>query len=286
MLHEPAGFRRFEEWGFMFRHHRVSAAELRSIEEQIEKLDSVDAVCLITDDELTSIGRFVASTSPKLRVWSRTTLNSLIELHPQSIKTHFSEFPDALEELATRIKLQESGADPSRLKEFSTRLQNCPSGNEYFAEFETIGIDLFQHVFKEKLGPGVPQSRTFDEKHRRDVVFRNHRKGLFLDRCFHRFAADSIIVDFKNYGAPVSSAVITDVDKYANKALGKLIIVVSRHGAADGVLAAQIRTFRDSGTIVLVISDLDMLEMLRRMDGQLVPEDVLEDRLDELLRSY
>lgn len=44
--------------------------------------------------------------------------------------------------------------------------------------------------------------------------------------------------------------------------------------------------FRDTNTVVLVISDDDMIEMVKRKDRGQRPEALLEDVLDEFLHSY
>ncbi len=101
-----------------------------------------------------------------------------------------------------------------------------------------------------------------------------------------RFEADVVIVDFKNYEDPVDSGVINDVGRYANKALGRFIVVASRFGMKNTVPSTQIRQFRDSNNVVLVISDERMLEMVYRKERGERPEDVLEDLLDEFLLGF
>lgn len=101
-----------------------------------------------------------------------------------------------------------------------------------------------------------------------------------------KLGADFIIVDFKNYKDPVDGGVIAEVSKYANDAIGRLVIVVSRRGADDGVPTAQIRTFRDERTVVVVVSDEQLLEMVARKERGVPPEDVLEDLVDTLLVDY
>ena len=173
-----------------------------------------------------------------------------------------------------------------RLDEFRRRLKECPTGQEHFSDYERLIIEIFVYLFSDSLGEPKPQSRTLDGKQRRDVLFGNRRVERLWDRVFHRFAADFLIVDCKNHSDPVDGGVVTDVDKYANKALGRFILIVSRLGAEASAASTQIRVYRDSNTVVLVLSDAQLLEMVERKERGQSPEDVIEDALDELLMRY
>jgi hypothetical protein len=306
LLTEPAGFRRLERWAFEFKHHqddRVSAQDLRQIEAYLEADEpQIEIVCLATSGDLTSIGRHIAVRNSRIRVWDRTILDSLANQHLDVLERFFPDYAVALEEISQQFEEAASEVSPvpghpqentsviasvpSRLEEFESRLARCPSGRAHFSKYEKIGTELWHYLFPEELGEPKPQSRTLDGKQRRDVLFRNHRSTRFFQRTADRFDADFIIVDFKNYKDPIDSQVVNDVEKYANKALGHLIVVVSRAGADETVESTQVRIFRDSDTVVIVISDEQMLEMVSRRERGDRPEDVLEDLLDELLRKY
>jgi len=172
------------------------------------------------------------------------------------------------------------------VNDYRNRLKGCPTGQGHFSDYEAAVIDILSYLFPESLGGPKPQNRTLDGKQRRDILFRNRRARPLWDRVFHRFGSDYLIVDCKNYGNPVDGAVISDVDKYANKALGRFILVISRFGAEASVTGTQIRVYRDSNTVVLVLSDEQLLEMVARKERGQSPEDVVEDALDEMLLKY
>jgi hypothetical protein len=173
----------------------------------------------------------------------------------------------------------------SRRQEFADKLVACPTGREHYAQYESIGTELWRYVFEGKLGEPKVQRRTSDGTQRRDVVFRNLRTSPFFERIFKRFDADYVIVDFKNYGSAIGSDEIEKVGLYANAALGRFAVAVSRKGATQTAESAQQRWLRD-GTVVLVLSDDHMLEMISRKERGEEPEDVLSDILDELLLRF
>jgi hypothetical protein len=282
-LQEPGGFRRVEIWAFKFKHHqdnRISANDLRELEARFEYHGpSAETFCLITSGDLTTIGRSIAVRNPRVRVWDRDVLNRLVNKHLIILEKYFAPYPKAIDALM----LQFDPANAKRYDEFKQRLAACPSGREHFNEYEEIGTELWQYIFADKLGTPKVQRTTTDRVQRRDSLFPNLRKSGFFDRVFIRFDADFIIVDFKNYGDEINSDVIEEVSHYANRALGNLVIAVTRKGGGSAANTGQVRVLKDRNIAVLAVSDEHMLEMIARKERGEEPEDVLADLLDELL---
>jgi hypothetical protein len=116
------------------------------------------------------------------------------------LKTFFATYATALD--AVSKELGYPGASPSRHAEFKARLDACPKGEEAYAQYETLGTEIWHYLFPTALGEPKPQRRTLDGTQRRDVLFRNERTTKFFARVADRFAADFIVVAFKNYSAP------------------------------------------------------------------------------------
>jgi hypothetical protein len=291
LVPEPAGYRRYEQWGFQFktqRENRVSAKELRELEVCLEEQKEIDTICLITSGDLTSIGKHITVTNPKIRVWDRSILNRLVNIHLHVLEKYFPAYAVAIKSLSEKFSGESSDIPLGQgyRKYFADKLAACPAGRKHFAVYEETGTELWQHLFQGKLGEPRTQRGTSDRVQRRDVVFRNLRSSPFFQRIFHKFDSDLIVVDFKNYKNPLSSSVIEEVEQYANKAVGRLIVVVSRKGTTKAAEKAQHRLLRDKDTLILSISDQHMLEMISRKERGESPEDVLEDLLDELLVRY
>lgn len=285
---EPGGSRRVETWAFdykTYRKHRISAKELRESEQFLTKNTQFDVICLITSGDLTSIGNNIVVNNPKIRIWDRYILNVLVNEHLDILEEYFSGYKLAVttlqEELEKKTTIPSNG-----YQLFEEKLKNCPPGQEHFTDYENICVDIFKFIFSSKLGEPKYQSRTFDKKQRRDILFRNQQTSRFFQRIANKFGADFIILDCKNYSAPIESDVVFDVAKYVNKALGRFIIVASRYGSSSSVEAAQLRVMRDDDAIIIIISDVHLLEMLRIYEKNENPEDVLEDLVDEALLKY
>jgi hypothetical protein len=249
------------------------------VENLFDEQTAPDVLCIITPDDLTSVSRYVAADNERIRVWDRSILDRLANKHLDILRNYFEQYPNAVKELSRRLVKEQDNLD-AQFRELIGGLQKCLPGPENFAKFESIGIAFLEALFTDELGSPQPQVRTQDGTQRRDVLFR------FFDRLFHRFDADSIIVDFKNYANEIDPPTVNDVCRYANKALGRFVLIVSRKGAANSLPETQIRQYRDNNIACLVIDDNDLIEMSGRKCRQQRPEDVLEDKLDELLRSY
>lgn len=283
-MEEPAGFRRIEQWAFEFKHHkdnRISADDLHRLEAYLRDESSIDVICLITSGDLTTIGRSIAIANPRLRVWDRHVLNRLVHKHLNILDKYFALYPAAVAALNREF-------DPSNAKryyEFKHRLDMCPSGRDFFDEYEKLGTEIWEYVFDGKLGKAKMQRTTRDRVQRRDSLFLNLRTSPFFQRVFDRFDADFLIVDFKNYADPVTSDEVEDVGNYANTAVGKFVVALTRQGGGSAAMSAQVRRLRD-GVAVITVSDAQMLEMVARKERGENPEDVLSDLLDELLIKY
>jgi hypothetical protein len=291
VIREPAGFRRYEDWAFQLKargEDRVSVQEIRHLEQAFSEMSAgPDVLCVITSGDLTSIGRNVSVENPRIRIWDRPILDALSNRHVSVFGRYFAAYGIARETLLTRLdEVANQPPTASELESFTRRLEAIPPGRADFRDYEDIGTEIWNYTFEGKLGPGRPQERTIDGKQRRDVLFRNLRASRFFNRIAERYGADLIVVDFKNYTDPVDPDVIDDVCKYANEAIGRLLIVVCRRGMADAARATQVRRFRDQHVLVLPVSDTQMLEMVSRKENRDEPEDVLEDLLDDFLAQY
>jgi Restriction endonuclease len=285
LLKEAGGFRRSERWAFQFRNYqdnRITVEDLRKLENYLaEGSDEVDVVCLITSGDLTSIGNSVAVSNPRIRVWDRDVLNRLVHKHLHVLEQYFTTYPVAIRTLNDEV----ASLALDRLQEFTSKLAACSPGQSDFSDYERIGTEIWCYLFADELGEPRVQKETQDRVERRDVLFRNLRNSSFFKRISQRFDADFVIVDFKNYAEPIDGSVMKEVSQYANRALGKLIVVVSRKGSNESAAKAQ-RRLLEKGTVVLCVSDELMIEMISRKERGEGPADVLSDLLDNLLIAY
>jgi hypothetical protein len=282
---EPGRFVREEVWGFQLLDYDVGRPSASAVGEAVAKLGrnefAVDILCLVSVRGLTSVGRKISLESARIRVWDHAVMDILLHKHPEIMRQYFRPYVEVLERLQSDARV----VQPVEAR-YRAALESCPTGQRDFQTYEELGTEILGFLFQKTLGEPRVQTRTADGVERRDVVCRNNRDTRFFQRIGERFEADFVIWDFKNHGKPISGVVINDVAIYANPALGKFIIVVSRHGGSDSARAAQLRRLRNDRTVILIVSDQQLLEMIQRKERGNTPEDLLEDLLDELLLEY
>ncbi|WP_350431369.1 hypothetical protein ABIS04_13310 [Shewanella sp. H8] len=184
------------------------------------------------------------------------------------------------------IELNRINSKSYKLKE---SLLTCRPGKLDAYEFEKVGESIISYVFDGKLKLPARQSSTRDKKQRRDGVFRITSEEGFWGRVQRKFNSDFIIVDYKNYGSNIESDTLYSVSKYANNAIGKFIIIVSRLGISNKAIDSQLRVYRDMGVVVIVLSDDDLNMLIDNKNNEQsdeCPSQLLDSKLDELLLGY
>lgn len=108
IISEIAGFRRAENWGFIFKHYkenRITADLLHQVEARLDNSNSsLDVICLVTSGDITSIGKSIAVNNPRIRVWDRHILNRLVNKHLPVIENYFQSYKVAVEAIAPEIE--------------------------------------------------------------------------------------------------------------------------------------------------------------------------------------
>jgi hypothetical protein len=287
---EPGGFRRFEDWSFELKHFQQDNLTDSQVKEMQTYLGQnnikTEIRCLMTSADCSSIGRHISLNNPYMRLWDREILFNLLCQHTDIVAPFFPEFKIALDEIS---KLWDSTFAPVHtlqiLREFETKLDNCPKGQKSFALYEKLGIEIWNYLFCPNIGQAESQVTTYDAVQRRDALAKNNMGHPFWIHLGTRFGSEFVILDFKNYAKVVTPKEVNDVVKYANKMIGRFIFIVSRKGASKSCEATQMRWLRED-ICVLILSDSDLLQMIRMKSLGEAPEEFLNTRLDEMKKRY
>jgi hypothetical protein len=278
---EPGGFKRTELWAIECHHYQkniLNAEYLRNIANS-EYRKGIDIICIITSDDMILGKEKYIDDETNIRIWDRNVLSSLLFKHNKILEKYSKSINVAF--------VNTNAKQNNRYREqFGNRLKNISAGIEKYNEYENLGTEMFNYIFKNELGNGKVQKTTIDKTQRRDVLFKNMNISYFFQRIKSKFGSEFVIVDFKNYKNIVSQKTINEVSKYANSAIGRFIIVVSRKGSNVNTLKTQIRILRDHDIAIIVINDIELIEMVERKDIGLKPESILDDKLDELLICF
>lgn len=167
------------------------------------------------------------------------------------------------------------------------RLLSIPPGHEYFREYETVCTEILKYVLGDYLALWETQEPTNDGLYRFDLCckIKNGVNQDFFDTIKYSFNTKYIVFEFKNYRDKISQKEIYTTEKYLyEKALRKVAVIISRFGADEHALQAVRGSLRETGKLILCLSDNALLEMCDiKEHGEQEPAEFLSVLLDDLL---
>lgn len=166
------------------------------------------------------------------------------------------------------------------------RLTNCKVGIKYFQEYEEVCTDIIQYLFGKEFMIASNQHKTDDKLFRMDLLCTLKGTSAFWELLIHHYNSHFIVFEFKNYARPLPQNMIFITEKYLfNATLRNVAIIISRKGFAKNALVAAVGCLKESGKLILDITDDDLVKMLhQKLDGT-EPADYLLEKLERLLMS-
>ncbi len=154
-------------------------------------------------------------------------------------------------------------------------------------KYENICQKILLNLFKENFAKHSTQKRTDDGLNQFDLVCRiNKGTNAFWDLIIDEFNSRYIIFEFKNYEHSIKQTQIYTTEKYLfQKALRNVAFIISRKGADDNAIKVTKGILRETGKLIINLSDEDLINMLKnKIDGN-IPSDYLFDKVDDFLLS-
>ncbi len=178
----------------------------------------------------------------------------------------------------------EKKAEDESLKE---KLRQIKPGTEQWQQYEKVCIEILKYVLGDYLTLWYAQENTEDGMYRFDLCckIKAGSNQDFFETVQQYFNTKYIVFEFKNHSEKITQKEIYTTEKYLyEKALRRVAIIISRKGADENALAAVRGTLRESGKLILCLSDRDILEMIEIKERNEQPtEAFLSAMLDDLL---
>lgn len=185
------------------------------------------------------------------------------------------------------ILFASSRQEPEKEKSLAERLLQIPPGTDHFSEYESVCVDILKYVLGQNLTLWRVQERSNDGLYRFDLCckIKNDVNHDFFDTIKNYFNTKYIVFEFKNHSKKITQKEIYTTEKYLyEKALRKVAVVVSRAGADEHALQAARGCLRETGKLILCLSDNSLLQMIEiKENGEQAPADFLEEMLDNIL---
>lgn len=212
--------------------------------------------------------------------------NELISILNYSVETIEPKRPEPFifeeESSQTETTEPESVADS-----YIRQLDALGTGRESFLKYEKLCVSILKYILGEYLALWEQQKTTEEDLYRFDMCckIKNGVTQDFFDTICKYFSTKYIVFEFKNYEKLITQREIYTTEKYLyEKALRKVAIIISRNGADKHAEMAARGSLRESGKLIICLSDEDMKAMLQiKKEGERTTGEYLENTLDDML---
>lgn len=212
--------------------------------------------------------------------------NELISILNYSVETIEPKRPEPFifeeESRQTETTEPESVADS-----YIRQLDALGTGRESFLKYEKLCVSILKYILGEYLALWEQQKTTEEDLYRFDMCckIKNVVTQDFFDTICNYFSTKYIVFEFKNYEKLITQREIYTTEKYLyEKALRKVAIIISRNGADKHAEMAARGSLRESGKLIICLSDEDMKAMLQiKKEGERTTGEYLENILDDML---
>jgi hypothetical protein len=164
------------------------------------------------------------------------------------------------------------------------QIRRLPAGRDHWQGYERLATEALRFLFADSLLLWSDQVTTDDGLNRYDLICR-----LTPAKEFWRFAMDHlnsryVVFEFKNYDGPIRQNQVLTTEKYLfEKGLRSLAVIVCRVGATEQAAKMMRGAMRESGKLMLALTDDDVCAMLHMEDRGEDATDYLFALADEFL---
>jgi len=261
------------------------AAAVTKLRADAERLLSLKAAAPDLAPPLIIVGAILTTEA---KAWSEAQYG----LHVWSLddlREKLSEYPDLALRLAKFELPGELNDTASTLNNLSLRamleghiLTNDLSPKEY----ENLCMSVFIELFDPNLYGFEKQATTTDGGNRYDFICRIQAGNTFWDGLRQDFRTKAILFECKNYSEQIGPDQIYSTERYLFAgALRTVCFLVSRLGPNDGAIRAAQGAMREAGKLIVLLSNADLIEMLKLKSQPGAAENFLDKRIWDFIVS-
>lgn len=170
---------------------------------------------------------------------------------------------------------------PNYIKE----LQNLESGIKNAKKYENLLERIIKDIFISELELFYAQNRTEDGINIFDMICKiKNTEDEFFTTLERFFNSKYILFEFKNYSERIKQGEICTTEKYLyGTALRNVAIIITRKGIDTNGDKLVKGILRETGKLMLVLNDDDVIKMIELYDNGDKASDVLKKKLDKML---
>lgn len=262
-------------------YHPDRPVPLSDVSEQAARLHAVQSIGPLQAPILVIFGRLTRAA----RAWSQQDY-SIRVWDIEELWDRAQPFPDLAAELdrfaVGTSKIFPEGRSSEEAEKLVNRLtahieKNLLSSTAY----EELCREVFIFLFDPVLYGFQPQEETSDGGNRYDFICRiKSGASPFWDGMRHDFRTRAILFECKNYQEPIGPDQVYSTERYLfTGALRTVCLLIARIGASDGALRAAQGAMRESGKLILLLSNADLINMIKLKGSPEGPETYLDEKI-------
>jgi hypothetical protein len=256
----------------------ADAARLKSLLNQGLGMSTPIIICATP---LTTAARAWSESQFQIQIWDRGVLDLKV-----------APFPDLAARLAALVyqKPEQKFLDAEETSDLGVlqkRLRDHIKANTLSpTDYENLCMSVFRRLFDPYLYGFERQAETSDGGNRYDFICRILPGSAFWDSIRHDFRTKAILFECKNYNDRIGPDQVYSTERYLfASALRTVCFLVSRLGPNAGAVRAAQGAMRESGKLIILLSNNDLVEMLDLKTQAGGPEALLDKRVWDFIVS-
>ena len=182
------------------------------------------------------------------------------------------------------LRMEQSYEDIGMEQSYISRLKELKSGKRYFRKYEILSTEILKYLFERDLIGWEEQCNTEDGLNRYDLICRIRSKVSIWDIICNDFDSRYVLFEFKNYKDKITQKEVYTTEKYLFKTARRSVgFIISRQGPSDNARKATDGILRETGKLLIHLSDQDLVRMLEQYEGGSDPCDHLLGIIDDIL---
>lgn len=254
---------------------RTDADRLRAL---LQTVDGLDKPIIVVGSDLTDAAKQWSEQQLDMSVWDFQELLRQASLFPD-ISAKLAKFRSGTPHLDTAID--------SERQSLQRRLQDHIDNNDLTpSQYEDLCREAFIKLFDPHLYGFEKQAKTTDGGNRYDFICRIRPGNPFWDGIRQDFRTKAILFECKNYTDAVGPDQVYSTERYLfSGALRTVCILTARLGGNEAAIRAAQGAMRESGKLLILLSNGDLIEMLKLSTQEGGPEEFLDKRIWDFIIS-
>lgn len=166
--------------------------------------------------------------------------------------------------------------------QLSRRLRSTLPGRHHWTAYQQLCGDILSFLFRDVLEAPLEENSNQSQVNRRDFIFPNYSTDGFWSFLRQHYRADFIVVEAKNYEAPIKKDQVLQLANYlTTHGTGLFGMLVTRAGANRSAVWTQREQWVLHNKLVVVLTDADLRQMLTTKANEGDPSVVIRQKIED-----